>query len=224
MQPETSRLQDILAAQAEVFGPTTDALVREVAGRISPAERPAFAELIETWPLGEDEDALYHRLVTLRAAPASLPPGVKPGSTLAALTGGALGAALALPIGFVTYLATSLVLPVAAQSSNGVMWGIIGAVTLAGCAIGATNGAIPSRGALALNRGLMGLLLGMLLGAILGLLVVGSLGWLLDVSQMEGAFAMGLVFEVMPLSGLIGGAALAFWMGRKAWRGWGSSA
>ncbi len=222
MQPETSRLQIILAAQAEVFGPTTDALVRGVAGHIGPAERPAFVELIETWPLGEDGDALYHHLVALRAAPARLPPGVKPGSGMAAATGGALGAALALPIGFVGYFAASLVLPSALRSSDGLMWGIIGVVTLAGCAIGARAGATPSRGAHALVRGLLGFLLGTVLGAILGLLVVGSLGSVFGVSQREGGFAMGVVFGVMPLSGLIGGAAIAFWMGRKAWHGWGS--
>jgi len=170
MQAETSRLQTILAAWAEVFGPTADALVLEIAGRIGASERPAFIALIETCPLRKDEDALCHSLVALCAAPASLPHGVKPASALGAVAGGALGAAVALPIGVVTCLTVSLAMHHPAQNSDAVMWGMIGAIKVAGGAIGARNGAFPSRGAHAVLRGLFGFLLGVVLGAILGLL------------------------------------------------------
>ena len=86
-----------------------------------------------------------------------------------------------------------------------------------GGGIGFRNGAAPSRGGRAAVRGLLGFLLGALGGAFAGGTIALTLGELFGVSQREGAFAMGVLFGVVPLSALLGGAMLAFWMGRKAW-------
>ena len=228
--PGESRLHAILHRRAEVFGPSADALVREIEARIGPAERPDFVELIETWPMQADGtpgdgDALYHRLTALRALPAALPAGVKAGSAAAGVMGLVLGAVTGLPLGFVAYMVVrEVLLPTSLWSSDGVMWGVIGLVVALGGGIGLKNGAAPSRGGRAAVRGLIGFLLGALGGGFAGGAIALTLGELLGVSQMEGAFAMGVAFGVMPLSALLGGACLAFWMGRRAWRSWGRSA
>lgn len=217
--PGESRLHTILHRGAEVFGPSADALVREIEARIGPAERPNFVELIETWPMRadgtpEDGDALYHRLTALRALPA----GVKAGSPMAGAVGLVLGVVMGLPLGFVVYMVVrEVLLPTSLWSSDGVMWGVIGVVVVLGGGIGLKNGAAPSRGGRAAVRGLIGFLLGALGGGFAGGAIALTLGELLGVSQREGAFAMGVAFGVMPLSALLGGACLAFWMGRRAW-------
>ena len=117
---QDDRLETIRRRQGPVFGPSVDALVREIDACIIATERPAFITLIETWPLEHpDPDALFHRLCaardrlgTLRATlgPPALPLNRKPGSPLRAAVGLAIGAAVAWPIGYVAYLVAREVL------------------------------------------------------------------------------------------------------------------
>jgi hypothetical protein len=53
------------------------------------------------------------------------------------------------------------------------------------------------------------------LGAGLAAFLIGAA---LQVSQFEGAFAMG-VAALMPVAGVAGGLILAIWLGYRAWRG-----
>ncbi len=45
-----------------------------------------------------------------------------------------------------------------------------------------------------------------------------AIGAALQVSQFEGAFAMG-VAAMMPVAGIVGGLILAIWLGYRSWRG-----
>ncbi len=58
---------------------------------------------------------------------------------------------------------------------------------------------------------------GILIGIAAGLAAF-AIGALVGVSQAEGAFAMG-VAAMMPLAGVVGGLALAIWLGWRSWRG-----
>ena len=222
--PPDSRLETIRSRQRPVFGPSIDALVRDIDARIVPTERPAFVTLIETWPLEHpDPDALFHRLDSMRATlgPPALPSNRKPGSPLRALIGVAIGAAVAWPVGFVLYMvAREVALPTNLWSSNAVEQAIIGAVVLAGAALGAWQGGRPSRLGHALLHALIGLLVGALVAGLLAGIIASTLGEVLGVSQHEGAFAMGVAFTVMPLAALIGGNLWAIRTGRRAWRSW----
>ncbi|MGK7866882.1 hypothetical protein [Falsiroseomonas sp. E2-1-a20] len=221
--PETSRLARLATGQ-EVFGPTLDALLRELAPRLDQGTRV----MVEAWPMQpdgtpKDGEALFDRLMTLRGrlGPAPLPPGRKPSSPGRALVGFLLGAAMALPLGFLVafILLEFLLSPELVPSIPG-LWVLVAVIALAGAAGGARHGARPTRLGHAAMRGIGGFLGGAILGALTSLFVAAGLGAVLDVSQREGAFAMGVVFAIMPLGGLIGGLGLALWMARRAWRGW----
>jgi len=207
-----------------VFGPSIDALIREIDARIVPTERPAFVALIETWPLDHpNADALFHRLDSMRATlgPPALPSNRKPGSPLRALIGLAIGAAVAWPIGFVVYMvARHVVLPTSLYSSNAVERAITGAVVLIGAALGAWQGARPSRLGHALLSGLIGLMVGALVAGLLGGIGALTLGALLGISHNDGGFEMGVALTIMPLAALVGGIGWAILTGRRAWRSW----
>lgn len=219
-----SRLDSITRQRREVFGASIDALVREIEARLPEAERPAFATLIEGASPGVEADALFHRLTAMRAGLGAprLPAGQPEGSIAAAIVGLVVGVLPGLPIGFVLYMvARGTVLPTRLWSSDAPMWAIIALTMLAGGVIGAMQGLRPTRLGRALWRGLLGLLLGAFCGAIAGLVGAVAIGAALDVSQREGAFAMGVAFVIMPAAALLGGLLMAAWMGRRAWRQWG---
>jgi len=240
-RPGDSRVHDILHHGLEVFGPSIDAMVRAVAPRLDAAERQAFLDLIETWPFGADAapqqpENLMRRLEAWHArlgpappaaAASATPPPSEPvphrrrGSSLAAVAGAVLGGGVGVPLGFVAFLALrETILPGRLWSSEPAMWAIIGATVLGGALLGALQGARPSRIGQALLIGLLGFLLGSLaVGLAAGALAI-ALGPALGVSQREGAYAMGVVFVIMPLAAVPGGALLAAWMGRRAWRSW----
>jgi len=228
--PGKTRLAAIRSGGRSVFGLTLDALAREVDGRLAPGDRVAFAGLIDDWPLDPqgqpvDPESLHEQLIAWRARPVPLPPGTRPGSAAGAVLGLLLGAALALPLGFMVYmLMHEIVLPPSLLSSDAVMWGVIGAIGLVGGAVGFVQGAMPSRAARALLRGLLGFFLGAMLAGILAGVAAFVLGGLLGVSQAEGAFAMGVVFGVVPLAAVCGGAVLGWIMARRAWKRWGAAA
>ncbi len=54
-------------------------------------------------------------------------------------------------------------------------------------------------------RTLLGFFAGLIAGAALALAVCVAAGYLFDISQAEGAYAMGVIFFWMPLGGLVGG-------------------
>jgi len=226
--PDTP-LRALLRERGGEFGAAITALARELEPRLDAMHRDALVELIRSWPMERDgtprdADALYHRLSELRALPAALPPGVKAGSAAGGALGLIFGAVVGVPIGFLAFvLLAEFVLP-HEVSSEGTMWVVIAAVTVLGSLIGFRNGASPSRGGRAAARGILGFVIGALLGAVTGVAVAGMLGSLLGVSQMEGAFAMGVVFVIAPLSGVAGGTLLGLWMARRAWLGWARSA
>jgi hypothetical protein len=211
-----------IAAGGEVFGPSVDALVRRIDTRIVPAERPGFETLVETWPEG-DADALYHRLTALLGMlpPPALPPGREPGSAGRGILGAVIGGFVGFPLGFLVYMVLrETVISTSLWPSDGLMWMVVLAVTLACAAIGGLQGRRPSRAGYALLRTVLGFFLGAAFCAIAGILIAFTLGELMGVSQMEGAFAMGVVFTIGPMAGLLGGIAVAIWWGSRAWRRW----
>jgi hypothetical protein len=60
-----------------------------------------------------------------------------------------------------------------------------------------------------------GFLLGLIVGSALTLALCLAAADLFHISQMEGAYAMGVVFFWMPVGGLIGGIAGAIWMAMR---------
>ena len=62
-----------------------------------------------------------------------------------------------------------------------------------------------------IGRGVLGFLLGFLAGAAITLGVCVAAAYLFDISQFEGAYAMGVIFGWMPLGGVVGGIIGAIW-------------
>jgi hypothetical protein len=62
-----------------------------------------------------------------------------------------------------------------------------------------------------IGRGIVGFLLGFLAGAAITLGLCIAAGYLFDISQFEGAYAMGVFFGWIPLGGVVGGIAGAIW-------------
>ncbi len=208
-----------ITAGEEVFGPSVDALVRRIGTRIATAGRPGFEELVETWPEA-DADALYHRLAAMLAS-LPPPPGREPGSAGRGILGAVIGGFLGFPLGFLIYMVLrETVISTSLWSSDGLMWSVILAVMLLCATIGGSQGGRPSRAGHALLRSLIGFCLGAAFCAIAGMLIAFTLGGFLGVSQREGAFAMGVIFGIGPMAGLLGGLAMAIWWGRRAWRRW----
>lgn len=211
-----------IAAGEEVFGSSIDALVRRIDARIGLAERSGFEELVEAWPEA-DADGLYHRLTALLDGlpPPAPPPGREPGSAGRGVFGAVLGGLLGFPLGFLAYMILrETVLSTSLWSSDGLMWAVILAVALVCAVVGGWQGRRPSRAGHALFRAMLGFFLGAAFCAIAGVLIAFTLGELLGVSQREGAFAMGVIFGIGPMAGLLGGIAMAIWWGARAWRRW----
>ena len=61
------------------------------------------------------------------------------------------------------------------------------------------------------GRGVLGFLAGFLAGAAITLGICIAAAYLFDISQFEGAYAMGVFFGWMPLGGVIGGIIGAVW-------------
>jgi LytS/YehU family sensor histidine kinase len=146
--------------------------------------------------------------------PAKASPNVAKG-----VLGAILGALAGLPVGFVFYMvARAFLLSTDLWSSDAVMWAIIGATAAAFAYLAGSHGARPTRGGKIAVRSMTGFLIGALVtGPAVGALV-GIIGGMMGVSQREGAFAMGVAFTIVPLAGLLGGIALAVFMGRRAAR------
>lgn len=225
---DPGRLSRIEAGDA-VFGPTLDALLRDIAPRLS--NRPDLLELIEFWPMenpgaAQDGKALFDRLMLLRATlppppSAALPAGRAAGSAGRAVLGAILCGCAGLPLGFLAYMVVrATVLPPSLWSSDVPMWGITGGIAAAAAGLGTWHGARPTRQGHAMLRGLGGFLAGAVAGALGAGILAGMIGAALGVLQREGAFAMSVAFSLMPIGGLLTGLALAAWMARSAWRRW----
>ena len=63
-----------------------------------------------------------------------------------------------------------------------------------------------------LGRGLLGFLVGFLLGAAITLGICIAAGYLFDIPQFEGAYAMAVIFGWVPLGGILGGIIGAVWV------------
>jgi hypothetical protein len=59
---------------------------------------------------------------------------------------------------------------------------------------------------------LAGFIIGAIAGAALALALCVAAAQIFSISQMEGAYAMGVAFFYMPLGALIGGIVGAVWM------------
>ncbi len=235
-RPGDSRLHDILHLGIPVFGPSCDALVREIAMHLPPGRLGELRELVEGWPSAadgspQDLDALFHRLAALRDAPAP-PLGPVPHSglpTAPILRGGAgpgialmlLGGAAGLPIGFVAYLVSrEALLPEELHGSEPAMWAIVLAAAAPMALLGLVQGARPSRAGHALLLGMLGFLAGGIAIGLAGGVLAFILGAVIGVSQAEGTFAMGVVLGLMPVLTLAGGLACGIWAARRAWASW----
>lgn len=233
-RPGDSRSHDILHHRLEVFGPAIDGMVRAIDARLPAAERQAFLHLVDSWPFRADgtphaPESLMQQLEAWRDRLGPEPPGNattavptrRRGSPLAALIGLGLGGGVGIPLGFLAYLVLrETALPDALWSSEPVMWAVIATVALGAALLGAMQGGRPSRIGHALLVGLLGLFVGSLVSGLAAGVLAFLLGAALGVSQREGAFAMGVIFTLVPLAGMLGGLVLAIRMGRRAWRSW----
>ena len=61
------------------------------------------------------------------------------------------------------------------------------------------------------GRGILGFFAGFVAGAAITLAACIAAAYLFDISQFEGAYAMGVFFGWMPLGGVVGGIAGAIW-------------
>ncbi|WP_198375021.1 hypothetical protein [Neoroseomonas rubea] len=224
-----SRYDRIMRGQGRVFGPTLDAMVRDVDARVPPEASGAHREILESWPMAPDgqvidAEALFDHLSALRVAPEAVPPHVGGGSSAKAAAGVILGALVGVPLGSLAYfIAHAALLPYAMRGSDAVMWFIIASVIGVCGAVGARQGWQPSRLGYALARAMLAFVLGAVVSAFVAAFVADALGSLFQVSRMEGAFAMGIVFTIMPAGGFLGGLLCAIWAGRHGWRRWRSS-
>ena len=66
-----------------------------------------------------------------------------------------------------------------------------------------------------LLRVIAGFLIGAIAGAALALASSIAAAEIFNISQMEGAYAMGVVFLYMPLGAVIGGITGAVWMAMR---------
>ena len=62
-----------------------------------------------------------------------------------------------------------------------------------------------------LGRAVLGFLAGFLIGAMITLGLCIAAGYLFDIPQFEGAYAMGVIFGWMPIGGILGGVIGSVW-------------
>lgn len=86
-RPGDSVHHDIIHHGREIFGPTCDALVREITAKLPRERLSAFQHLIETWPWEpdgrpSDVDGLYQRLLAWREQVARAPRQAAPSGSM----------------------------------------------------------------------------------------------------------------------------------------------
>lgn len=68
-----------------------------------------------------------------------------------------------------------------------------------------------------LGWAVLGFLAGFLIGAAITLGLCIAAGYLFDIPQFKGAYAMGVIFGWMPVGGILGGVIGSVWA--LVWRG-----
>jgi len=219
-RPGDSRYHDVVRLRIATFGPSNDALIRDIAKRLPRSHLGEFRELIEDWPWQDDgtprnPDAMFRALTAWRERVRSLPrdpaeegAAPPPRSVLRTLFGLLLGGVVGLAAGFFAYLiAREAVLPTSLWSSDPVMWVIILAVAVPVALFGVWSGR--ARRALA----------GFLIGSIVAGTLAGILGALLSATARSGDEAMGtaigILLVLMPFAALVGGVAGAVLFARR---------
>ena len=129
-----------------------------------------------------------------------------------AIGGGVLGAVIGLPVGFVlAILAHYTLVPTDYWNDSRLLPGLTLVLAAPFAVVGLRHGGAPT----ALTRRIISLLRFFTLGFVGGLLITAAIAIaaaaILDIPQREGAYAMGLVFVIMPFGGLVGGILLAIW-------------
>lgn len=123
-----------------------------------------------------------------------------------ALVGTGFGAAFGLLAGFVVYMvASQLLLSPALWSSDAVMWGIILPVAGVFAAAGLLLGWRDVTMAGGFVRGTLGFAAGLVAGAVAAVALSVAAAFIFNISQMEGAYAMGVAFFWTPLGAILGG-------------------
>lgn len=200
-----SRIRRIAAGE-EVFGPSADALVRRIDGRIPADRRLAYVALVESWPVGEGE-ALHRRLTQMMDGLPTRPPGSARRGLLGALMGGAFGFAVGLLLGL--------------GFPAGLPWWPALAGALAGAAVGGRQGLRPGRMGHVLFRAMLGFLLGGAFCFVAALLIAFAAGQLTGALAHGGdAFLLGVLAGIGPPAGLLGGLVMGIWWGVLGWRRW----
>ena len=231
-----SRHNDIVNRGIEVFGPSSDALVRELSRRLPIDRREALLELIEAWPTDaegrpRDTDLLFARLVELMESLDPVPRSAqrqrrrrrrRRNRHLGGALGGAVGGLIGLPLGFVAYLVLrETTLPYEYRADDLTMWVVIMSVALPACGLGVAQGAMPTRFGHALVVGLVAFLLGALGSGTL----VGFAAFVVAEppgipGDDEANLVRDMILGVVPLVAAACGALLGLAMGRRAWRRW----
>jgi len=134
-------------------------------------------------------------------------------AALGVSTGLLVGVPLGLALGV---LAIQTVIPTSYWNERWLYPALIGAVALPFAGVGGWHGWAPDARTTRVVRGGSGFLLGFLLGAILALVLATVAIPVFGISQMEGGYAMGMVFVLMPLGGLVGGVVGAIRGVRRA--------
>lgn len=117
-----------------------------------------------------------------------------------------IGLMVGVPVGFALgELTMQMLVPSPYWNSRWVYPALILAFALPFVLIGVWHGWAPDATSRRVVRGTTGFLLGFVLGAVLALIAATVAIPLFGISQMEGAYAMGIVFVAMPLGGLAGG-------------------
>ncbi|MDO9526326.1 MAG: hypothetical protein Q7J57_12465 [Gemmobacter sp.] len=129
-----------------------------------------------------------------------------------AMIGAGLGAVVGLPLGFaLAILAQFTLVPTRLWNEN---WPLpVMTVLFAGpfVVLGIWHATRPNRWTAKALRGAGGFALGFLLGVVVALILAVAAAAVFSISQREGAYAMGVVFVIAPLGGLIGGVIGAIW-------------
>jgi len=126
------------------------------------------------------------------------------------IVGGVVGAATGLPFGLaIGVLLIQTVIPSDYWNEEWLLPMLTIGIAVPFGLTGVLHGATPNRFTTAAAKAIRGFVIGFMLGAVAALALSVAAAWLFSISQMEGAYAMSVVFVLVPLGGLLLGATLA---------------